>query len=207
MPPRVPRSVTEEVDSVLGPAPSSYAQPEVVVLRFGRHGRRLVLPVIALVAIAGLAGYFVGGFPAAWENLLAGIGAAVLALLLGILPVLAWLSHRTTVTSRRVIVRHGLFVHRRSEVPLGRVREVRTKRGPGQRMRGAGDIELLYGAEAMRLEDVPGVTRVAEALQELMERNFAQTPQPQQQHFPQQQFQQPQQAQQDSQGFFDPNSW
>lgn len=168
-----PRSVTAEVESILGPAPASYTQPEAVVLRFRRHGRRLVPPVIALVAVAAAAGYWVGGLPAAWMNLLAGAVAALLGVALGVLPVLAWLAHRTTVTTRRVIVRRGLFVHQRSEVALGRVREVKTRRGVLQRLRGAGDIELLHGAESLRLEDVPGAQGVADALRELMERNYA----------------------------------
>ncbi|WP_240423201.1 PH domain-containing protein [Leucobacter sp. wl10] len=167
-----PRSVTAEVESILGPAPASYAQPEAAVLRFRRHGRRLVPPAIAMLAAAAAAGYWVGALPAVWMNLLAAAGAALLGLLLGVLPVLAWLAHRTTVTTRRVIVRRGLFVHRRSEVSLSRVREVRTRRGPLQRLRGSGDIELLHGAESMRLEDVPGVQVVADALRELMERNY-----------------------------------
>jgi membrane protein YdbS with pleckstrin-like domain len=149
--------MTAEVESVLGPAPASYSQPEVVVLRFRRHGRRLVWPVLALLAIAGAAGFWVGALPAAWMNLAAAAGGILLALLLGVLPVFSWLAHRTTVTTRRVIRRQGLFSRQRSEVSLGRVREVRSRRGLGQRVWGAGDIELLHGADA---------------LQELMERNY-----------------------------------
>lgn len=164
--------MTAEVESVLGPAPASYSQPEIVVLRFRRHGRRLVWPVLALIAIAGAAGFWVGALPAAWMNLAAAAGGILLALLLGVLPVFSWLAHRTTVTTRRVIRRQGLFSRQRSEVPLGRVREVRSRRGLGQRVWGAGDIELLHGAESLTLVDVPGSERVADALQELMERNY-----------------------------------
>ncbi|MFT4233003.1 MAG: PH domain-containing protein [Leucobacter sp.] len=167
-----PRSIAAEVESILGPAPASYSQSEVAVLRFRRHGRRLVPPVLVLIVLSAAAGYWVGALPELWMNLLAAFVALVLGLLLGVLPVLAWLAHRTTVTTRRVIVRQGLFVHERSELPLDRVREVRTRRGPLQRMRGAGDIELLHGAESLRLEDVPGAQDIADALRELMERNY-----------------------------------
>lgn len=168
-----PRSVTAEVDSILGPAPASYTQPEAVVLRFRRHGWRLVPPVIASAAVAAAAGYWVGSLPEAWMNLLAAVVAALLGLLLGVLPVLSWLAHRTTVTTRRVIVRRGLFVHQRSELALGRVREVKTRRGVLQRLRGAGDVELLHGTERMRLDDLPGAQGIADALRELVERNYA----------------------------------
>lgn len=157
---------------MLGPAPANYSQPEVVVVRFRRHGRKLAPPVIALVVIAAAAGFWVGALPSAWMNLGAGAAAILLALLLGVLPILSWLAHRTTVTTRRVILRRGLFSRHRSEVALGRVREVRSRRGLLQRVWGAGDIDLLHGAESLRLADVPGSERIADALHDLMERNY-----------------------------------
>jgi len=72
-----------------------------------------------------------------------------------------------------VIVRSGLFVRNRSEVPLSRVREVRIRRSLAQRFWGASDIVLLVGNESVRVGDVPGAEAVAEALQDLMERNYA----------------------------------
>ncbi len=164
--------MTQDVDAVLGPAPASYTRPEVVVLRFRRHGRRLVLPVVVLLVVAAASGYWIGALPEAWMNLAAAAAAVLIALLLGVFPILAWLAHRTTVTTRRVIVRGGFFVRHRSEVALSRVREVRSRRSIGQRMRGAGDIDLLFGTERATLVDVPGVEEVVDALQELSERNY-----------------------------------
>lgn len=158
---------------MLGPVPASHAQPEVVVLRFRRHGRRLAFPAIVMIAVAGAAGYWVGALPDAWMNLVAAAAAAAVGLLLGIVPVLAWTARRTTVTTRRVIVRRGILVHQRNEVPLSRVREVRARRGPIQRLWGSGDIELLHGSESLRIEDAPGAVRIADALNDLMERNYA----------------------------------
>lgn len=164
--------MTQDVDAVLGPAPASYTRPEVVVLRFRRHGRRLVLPVVVLLVVAAASGYWIGALPETWMNLAAAAGAVLIALLLGVFPILAWLARRTTVTTRRVIVRGGFFVRHRSEVALSRVREVRSRRSIGQRMRGAGDIDLLFGTERATLVDVPGVEEVVDALQELSERNY-----------------------------------
>lgn len=165
--------LTAQVESALGPAPESLSRPEVRVLRFRRHGRRLVFPVMLLAAIAAAAGYFVGALPEAWMNVLALTGAAVLAFLLGILPIFSWLATRTTITTRRVIANSGFFTRQRSEISLDRVREVRTRQGMWKRMWGAGDIDLLVGAEMVRLRDVAGVRAVSDALQELVQRNFA----------------------------------
>ncbi|WP_258566694.1 PH domain-containing protein [Leucobacter luti] len=170
---RSARSLTAEVDSVLGPPPASYSQPEVVVLRFRSHGRRIVLPVLWLVGVAVVAGYWVGRLPELWMNVTAGAAAIVLGCAFGVLPILGWLAGRTTVTTRRVIVRRGLFVRHRSELPLARVREVRQRKSLGQRLWGTGSIELLHGAERLLLENVPGAAETTEAMQELMERSFA----------------------------------
>lgn len=146
----------------------------MVVLRLRRHARRLTLPVLALLAIVGAAGFWVGRLPEEWMNLLAAGGAALLALLLGVVPILSWLSTRATVTTRRVIVRRGFLVHHRGELPLSRVREVRSRRGPIQRMFSSGDVELVSGVEApVVLRDVPGVQTVVEAMQELVQHSYA----------------------------------
>jgi len=144
-----------------------------MVMRVHRHGRRLALPVLVLIVLAAASGFFIGDLPEPWMNWVAGAGAAALALLLGIMPIFAWLTNRVTVTSRRVILRDGFFVHRRSEIPMSRVREVRSRRGPLQRLFGSGDVHLLVGPDAPTiLRDLPKPELVIDALQELIERNF-----------------------------------
>ena len=146
---------------------------EKPILSVRRQGRRLTLPVLLLIMLAAASGYFVGTFPEAWMNWASGLGAIAIALLLGVCPVLGWLANRITITNRRVIVRRGFFVHRRSEMPLSRIREVRTKRGPLQRLFGSGDIELLVGIDApIVLRDVPGPENIVDALHELIEHNY-----------------------------------
>lgn len=153
--------------------PDQPVQVEVPVLSVRRHGRHLALPVLFLFAISAAAGFWVGGLPQAWMNWAAGAGAVLLAVALGIGPILGWLVTRSTITSRRVIQRHGVVVHHRNEVPLSRVRSVRLTRGPVQRMFGSGDVQLLVGAEEpVVLSDVPGCAAIVDALQELVEQNF-----------------------------------
>ncbi len=150
---------------------------EKPILSLRRQGRILTLPVLLLIALAGASGYFVGALPEPWMNWAAGLGALAVALLLGVGPVLGWLTNRITVTNRRVILRRGFFVHRRSEIPLSRIREVRSRRGPAQRLFRSGDIELFVGPEAPTvLQDVPGPIAVVDALQELIEQNYLSAP-------------------------------
>ncbi|GAA2826795.1 PH domain-containing protein [Leucobacter komagatae] len=147
-------------------------QPEEIIVRVRRHGRHLFLPVLLLFLIAGFGGFFIGTLPEAWMNLAALAGAALLLALGVIGPLLGWLAHRAVVTTRRVILHHGFFVRHRTEVSLARVREVRSKQNPIQRMWGSGDIDLLVGAEATRISDAPGVKLLHVALQELAERSY-----------------------------------
>lgn len=152
---------------------STSVQVEMPILSLRRHGRALTLPVLVLLALAAAAGYFVGRLPESWMNWAAGLGAVALSLLLGIGPLLSWLVNRSSITTRRVVLRRGFFVHRRTEIPLSRVREVRLKRGPLQRMFRSGDVELVVGAKTPTvLRDVPGVMVVADALQELIEADY-----------------------------------
>lgn len=165
-------ALTANLDAALGPPPEHHMRTEVIVLRVRKHGGRLVLPVLALMLIAGASGTFIGALPETWMNLAAAALAALLTIFLCLGPMLSWLASRTIVTSRRVIQRRGVLSQHRSEVALGRVREVRLSRRPLQRLLGSGDIDLLVGAENWRIFDVPGAVGIAAALQELVERNF-----------------------------------
>lgn len=146
--------------------------PEEIVVRVRRHGRHLTLPVAMLFVIAGAGGYFIGSLPEAWMNWAALAVAALLFVFAAIGPILGWLARRAVVTTRRVIVHHGFFVRHRSEVSLARVREVRSKQNPVQRMWGSGDIDLFVGAEATRIPDAPGLNGLHAALQELAARSY-----------------------------------
>lgn len=152
--------------------PAAQLAPEEIVVRVRRHGRHLALPVALLFVVAGLGGFFIGTLPEPWQNLLAAAGGLLLVIFGAIGPILGWLARRVVVTTRRVIVHHGFFVRHRTEVSLARVREVRSKQNPIQRMWGSGDIDLYVGAEATRIHDAPGLNALHAALQELTERSY-----------------------------------
>ena len=147
-------------------------RPEVVVLRLRRHGRRLTLPVIALLAIAIASGIWVGALPEAWINLMVAAGAALLLLGLVLLPLLFWLTERITVTTRRLILRRGIFSRHRSEIALSRVREVSSRQTLLQRLFRSGDIQLHVGSDVRLVPDVPDVVGTVDALQALIERDY-----------------------------------
>ena len=92
----------------------------------------------------------------AWQQL-AAVGAAVFLVLLGcLLPFLAWLTRRTTITTRRLILRSGIFVRVREEVLHNRGNDVAVRRTWGQSLFGSGDVRIDIGRERpVVLKDVP----------------------------------------------------
>ncbi|MFC9559081.1 PH domain-containing protein [Agromyces sp. NPDC056965] len=143
--------------------------PERVVARVRRHARILILPAILLILVAGATAYGVGIAPETWQ-VLAILGGAVVVVLLGsFLPFLAWLTRRTTITTRRVIARSGIWVRVRQELLLSRGRDVTVRGTWGQSAFGSGDVRIDTGHEKpFVLKDVPKPVLVQGALQELM---------------------------------------
>jgi uncharacterized membrane protein YdbT with pleckstrin-like domain len=86
-----------------------------------------------------------------------------------VLPYLAWLTSRTTITTRRVIVRRGLFVRVRRELWHRRGYDVQVSRSWIQGVIGSGDVRLETGHEVpVVVPDVPAPLAVQAALHELM---------------------------------------
>ncbi|MRG60535.1 PH domain-containing protein [Agromyces sp. CFH 90414] len=137
--------------------------------RLRRHGRVLILPALLFIAVAGGTAYAVAWFPDLWQRV-AVASAALLIVLLGcLLPFLAWLTRRTTVTTRRIIERSGVFVRVRRELLLTRGYDLTVRQTPGQRMFGSGDVRINTGHDRpFVLRDVPRPAMVQAALNELM---------------------------------------
>jgi membrane protein YdbS with pleckstrin-like domain len=143
---------------------------ELLIARFRGHARRLFWSALVLIAVFGATAYFYDNLPAPLENwmLLAAAGAAVVLLVL--VPYLVWYSRTVTVTTRRVIVKHGLGARSRREMSHARGYTIGVRRGILQRMWGAGTITLTNGVDApLRLANVPNVTLVHETLADQIE--------------------------------------
>lgn len=129
----------------------------------------LTLPVVLLVAVAGATAYGLGVATDLWLQLAIAGGAVLLVLLGCFLPFLGWLTRRTTITTRRVIVRSGIFVRVRQELLHSRGYDVTVRRTWAQSAFGSGDVRINTGHEQpFVLKDVPKPELVQGALQELM---------------------------------------
>lgn len=151
------------------PAPGA-ATPELRVARLRTHARRLVWPALVLIAVAGAVGVLTGNLPAPFEDWMLWGAAGLIVLLLVVVPYLRWLTHTYTITTRRVIEQSGLFGRRRTELGHARGYAISERRGPLQRLWGAGTLTLTSGVDApLRMTNIPAVRLVHEVLSDQVE--------------------------------------
>ncbi len=152
------------------PEGSPAPPPERVIARLRSNARALFWPSLALIVVVGGVGYFAGRVSEVWEVVLLWSAAAVATLLLFLLPLAVWLSRRYTITTRRLILRHGFFVRVRQELLHSRGYDVAVKRNWVQSMFRSGDVRINSGLDhPVVLKDVPKADQVQRALSELME--------------------------------------
>ena len=145
---------------------------ELLVARFRSHARRLLIPALLLIATAGATAFLYDNLPDPFENWMLLAAAGIVVLLLVVMPYLFWVSRTCTITTRRVILREGLGSRHRRELSHMRGYSIAVRRGPLQRLWGAGTITLSNGVDApMRLQNVPMVNLVHEVLADQVEVN------------------------------------
>ena len=143
---------------------------ESVVAGLRPHARVLFWPSVALLAVFGATGYFYGSLPEPWQNVALLAAAATLVLLLWLLPLASWLNNRYTITTRRIIFRHGFFVRTRQELLHSRGYDVTVRQNWLQSLAHSGDVLINAGLEQpLVLKDVPDAELVQQVLHDLME--------------------------------------
>src|SRR6218665_2798765 len=134
------------------PAPGSI-MPERVVARVRPHGRRLIPSVILFVGVGGITPYALGLDSLEPWRLAIAIGAGVLVFTCVVLPYLAWLGTPTTITTRRIVVRRGVFVRERRELLHRRGYDISVRRTPRQMVLGSGDVRVISNADCPLVVD------------------------------------------------------
>ncbi|MGQ0842587.1 MAG: PH domain-containing protein [Sporichthyaceae bacterium] len=161
-----------------------------VVLR--RAWYTLIAPTVVLLLCAGLGGYAAGRIPAgdaagggpqAALRWIVGGTAVAVALRWSVWPFLIWYSRSLRITTARVVLCDGVFARRGTEVPLGRITEVGSRRTGLRRVLGGGRLTISFaggyaadlfpvpgapGRGSVCLDDVPAVAVVHRYLEELV---------------------------------------
>ncbi len=133
----------------------------------------LFWPTIVLIGTIGATTYFYGQFAQVWQNIALLVTAALIVMLLWLLPLLAWLGRRYTITTRRIVLRRGFFVRLRQELLHSRGYDITVRKNALQSMFGSRDVQINTGLEhPVVLRDVPNADLVQGALHDLMERSI-----------------------------------
>ena len=168
--------MVDETSAYPGTPPVIDSRPSVpterVVARLRSNARVLFWPTLIFIALPGASFYSFSVFTERWQHTLIGILATLAFLFLVLLPYILWLNRRSTITTRRIIVRRGFFVRERREIFHSRGYHVALKRSWLQSAFRSGDLVISSGVEKpLVLRDVPGANAVLETLQDLVERN------------------------------------
>lgn len=147
---------------------------EELVLALHPHWRRLVVPFVAVPAVAALVTFLLLRGPAEAGFRVLVVGVALLVLVaLSLLPYLRWRTTHYVVTTRRVLGRSGVTRRVGQDLPLYRIEDVTFEHSLLGRLLRSGDLVLESSAEkgGLRLVDVPRVESVQRTITELMDDN------------------------------------
>jgi membrane protein YdbS with pleckstrin-like domain len=142
---------------------------ESVVFSTRTHAKALALPVLILVVVVALAGWITALTDGLWVKV-AWVVAAILVVVFVAWPFLNWLASTYTVTTRRLITRHGVFTRTGHDIPLDRISDVSYERGIVDRMLGCGTLVISDASERGRvaLPDVPHVEQLQLKISDLL---------------------------------------
>lgn len=146
--------------------------PELRIARLRGHARRLFLPAVIFVAVAGACGYLYGNLQAPLENWMLLTAAAIIVFFFCVMPFLFWSSRTYTITTQRVIARWGVFAPKRRELTHVRGYAVTPRRGILQRMWGCGTLVLSNGVDdPIKISNVKNPHLAQEVLSDQVEIN------------------------------------
>ena len=138
---------------------------EQVVMHKHPHWKKIIIPVLVLLVVVGVISYLAALMasqswaPWAWITLAA--VALVLIVWFTVLPVIRWRSTHFVVTTRRVLVREGVFTRQGIDIPMSRINSVQFRHNLIERMLGCGTLIIESASEeALEFDDIPNVEQV-----------------------------------------------
>ena len=156
----------------MSPRNASLAADEVIIRRMRTHIKAIlpnILGEIVLLVCAGLASAYLPPEWAPFSHAFVWAVVLVATIPLLLLPFISWASTSYTLTSKRIITRHGILNRKGHDLPLTRISDIATDRGLVDRMFGAGTLTLQTSSnDPLVLSDVPKVATVQLELTNLL---------------------------------------
>ncbi|WP_214368573.1 PH domain-containing protein [Pseudonocardia sp. H11422] len=138
---------------------------EEVIMHKHPHWKMLVLPVLVFLVTIGLAVYAAALIRdlswAAYGWLGLAVVGAVIIVWFAVTPLVRWRTTHFVVTTRRVLVREGVFSRQGIDIPMSRINSVQFRHTIVERLLGCGTLVIESASdEPLEFDDVPGVEKV-----------------------------------------------
>ena len=143
---------------------------EKVVVDTRTHPKALLLPLLALVVFLAIAVFVQSAVDQHVVTLVVWALAAIGIIWFFLRPLLIWFTATYTITTRRLITRHGVITRRGHDIPLTRVSDVAYEKDLIDRMLGCGTLVISDASThgQVALPDIPHVEEVQRKLNDLL---------------------------------------
>ncbi len=137
------------------------SEGETVVLDLHQHWKVVFVPILGLLVSLTAAGYLLAqDYGSTTNYVILGIEAAVIIGFF-LIPVLRWRTTHFVVTTRRVLIREGVFTRNGIDIPMSRINSVQFRKTFFERLFGVGTLVIESASdEPLEFHDVPGVEQV-----------------------------------------------
>jgi uncharacterized membrane protein YdbT with pleckstrin-like domain len=143
---------------------------ETIVVSTRTHPKALLLPILALVVLLAVGVFVQNAVDEPIVTRIVWVVVAVGIIWFVIRPFLVWLTATYTVTTRRLITRHGVITRKGHDIPLSRVSDVAYERDLIDRLLGCGTLVVSDASThgQVALPDIPRIEDTHRRLQELL---------------------------------------
>jgi len=143
---------------------------ESIVVSTRTHPKALLLPILALVVLLAIGVVIQNAIDEGTVTKAVWVLVAIAGLWFVVRPVLVWLTATYTVTTRRLITRHGVITRKGHDIPLTRVSDVAYERDLIDRLLGCGTLVISDASThgQVALPDIPRIEETHRRLQELL---------------------------------------
>ena len=143
---------------------------ETIVVSTRTHPKALLLPILALVVLLAVGVAVQTMIDQEIVSLVTWIVVAVGIVWFVLRPFLIWLTASYTITTRRLITRHGVVTRRGHDIPLTRISDVAYERDLIDRLLGCGTLVISDASThgQVALPDIPRIETVQRNLSDLL---------------------------------------
>jgi uncharacterized membrane protein YdbT with pleckstrin-like domain len=143
---------------------------ETIVVDTRTHPKALLLPILALVVLLAIGVGVQTTVDQSTATRIVWVLVAIGAIWFFVRRLLIWLTATYTITTRRLITRHGVFTRRGHDIPLSRISDVAYEKDLIDRLLGCGTLVISDASThgQVALPDIPRVEDTQRRLNDLL---------------------------------------